>query len=84
MEIFQKKGHTCILTQKDNEPDKIFYQRGWFIVSQLVKQNPKNKDEYDQILKYANIWVNHLYYECEYSEDIMEKLKNMENNLYCC
>lgn len=74
MSLFAKNGFICTVNKLPNEPDNIFIDRGWFVVS----QHPITKQEYDEAVKYSILWANCQLYNCRYSDEIMDKLKKMD------
>ena len=73
---FNKNGQSIFLQKKDEESDDIFYEKGWFIISQDLKKY-KNLNK---LIVYAKIWINMKYRKCKYSDNIEKKIKEMENN----
>lgn len=78
MSIFEKNGVICSINRVENEADDIFSDRGWFVVS----QNPTTEEDLKKYIKYSVLWSNIKQYNCSYSNDIMDKLKKMEENLW--
>ena len=63
-------GISLFLTKKIYEPDDIFYKRAWFI----VKQQPQNIQELNEIINYSIFWINIEYYNCKYNDTITDKI----------
>lgn len=76
--IFIKNGYFCLLEKNENEPLEKLNQRGWFIAT----QQPKTDEEYQELIKLSNIWMNNKYYKCEYDITLMNKVKSLEEKLY--
>jgi hypothetical protein len=77
MSVFEKNGVIIIIKQKPEESDFSFYERGWFIINQKIETN----DDLNKIEKMSNIWKNTKNLKCKYSQEIMDKLYVMENNM---
>jgi hypothetical protein len=75
--IFMKNGFYCKIEQDENETREHFYERGNFIVS----QKPSTESDLNQAIKFSKIWLNILYLGCEYSDEILCKLKKFEKNM---
>jgi len=76
MSVFIKDGYICKIDKEEEEENETFYKRGWFMVSQKPSQL-----DYNLIKKYYKIWKNIKDYECVYSDEIMEKIENIEKNI---
>lgn len=78
MVIFKKNGYVCNVERDKNELDEHLNTRGLFIVS----QKPKTLQEYNTLVLYSRCYINFKYNGCEYAHQLMEILKQMENNMY--
>ena len=67
---FSYKGKCYFIENNMKEPEMFFYKRCWFI----IKNNPTNLKEYEELIKLSNLWINSEYLGCEYPEDIKNKL----------
>lgn len=76
---FSKNGYTIYITKEKDESWDMFFDRGWFTVSQL--HNCHNDKDYNDIVKMAMIWLNVKYRKCKYNIDVINKLKKMTKNL---
>ncbi|MBA42951.1 MAG: hypothetical protein CMF62_02940 [Magnetococcales bacterium] len=76
--MFIKKGF-YVKVDKDLDEDDIYYhQRVWFILS----QKPKTKKELEETIKFSRIWINHKKFNCCYSSNLMDKLEELEVNIW--
>ena len=73
MEI-EYNGISYLINKDLYESDDIFYKRLWFI----CKQQPKNKEEFNEIINYSLFWKNNYYYGCKYNQDIHKKINDLE------
>ena len=77
MSLFTREGHVCVVKPQDNEPNNLFQNRGWFVVS----QKPKTDEEFQIAVKFSILWSNCNQYHCTYSDAIMLKISQMEKNI---
>lgn len=70
--IIEYKGRMFPFKKSIHMCDKMFYDRCWFIVKNQGVEN---------IEAYADMWISFKYFESKYSDDIMEKIKELENNM---
>ena len=73
---FKKNGISIFLEREVSEPDKLFLERGWFIVSQ-----PNNLKNFDENVRLSKIWVNYKFKNCKYNNDIISKINSMNDNI---
>ena len=52
-----------IINQDLYEPDQLFYERVWLILSNYKSKNPA---DFDKLVKNSIIKNNQIYFECEY------------------
>lgn len=76
--MFQKEGYVCIIDRSLGEIYEHYYLRGLFVVS----QKPNSKEEYDKAVAYSRIYINVIHLKCIYSDEIMEELNKMINNIH--
>ena len=77
MSIFIKSGYICKIKKEKEEENEDFYNRGWFMVS-----HRPNKNNYNKLKKYYKIWKNIKDFECIYNDEIMNKIENIEKNIW--
>jgi hypothetical protein len=70
--VIEYKGRLHVFKKPMHLTDKMFQDRCWLIV--------KNST-YPYIENYADMWISWKYFDIEYTKDIMEKLKTLQNNL---
>ena len=75
MEYIMKKGKFMIFDKNENIIPENSYKINWFKISQSDISN-------EDLDKYSRLWVNKVKYNCKYSSSIMDKIDDMENNLY--
>ena len=56
------------------EPNDIYYQRIWFI----VKLQPKNIKELEDITHCSILWKNIKFLDCKYNNAIHKKINDLE------
>lgn len=71
---FCKNGISIILNKENGESDKMFFERGNFIISQKV-------NNFDFLNKLSKIYVNIKFKKCIYPYNITRIVKDMESNL---
>ena len=71
-------GISYLIQQDLYECNDLFYKRIWFI----SKNQPKNKQELNELINYSLFWKNIKYYGCIYNTKIMDKLCILEKSLY--
>lgn len=77
MEAFRKDNLIINIKKYPTEPEEHFQERCLFITSQqLCTENDLNK-----AITYSRIYINHKYFNCEYSENIMDELEKMIKNI---
>jgi hypothetical protein len=74
---FCKNGLSLIINKDKNEPDNIFYDRYWFIISQDIQK----LDKLDELVKLSKIWVNMKYNRCKYSSYLADKAFKFSRNI---
>jgi len=72
---FYKKGISIILNKQLGESDEIFYKRGFFIINQ------SKLDDFQELEKLSKIWSNYKFKKCNYSNDLIKLVTNMEKNM---
>lgn len=77
MEV-EYNGISYFIQQDLYECNDLFYKRIWFI----SKNQPKNKQELNELINYSLFWKNIKYYGCIYNTEIMDKLSILEKSLY--
>lgn len=73
---FNKNGKSIYFVKNDQDSDDIFYEKGWFIVSQDLEKY----ESLEKLIFYSKIWINMKYRKCKYSEKIEKKIRDMEKN----
>jgi hypothetical protein len=76
--MFNKNGFICKIDRDSNESLELWYNRGWFVVS----QQSKNIDEYNEAIKFSRIWINITKYGCKYDDSIVNRLDELLNNVW--
>ena len=71
---FCKNGISIILNKESGESDKMFFERGNFIISQKV-------NNLDFLNKLSKIYVNIKFKNCTYPFNITRIVKEMESNI---
>jgi hypothetical protein len=74
---FTKNGISIIINKDRNEPDNIFYDRFWYIIS----QNVCDYKDLDELIKLSKIWTNIKYYKCRYPKMIASKALQLSKNI---
>ncbi len=74
---FEYKGLLYIIPYLPYECDDVYYQRAWFV----VKQQPNNEKEFNEAIYLSKLWCNIKYLDCTYDDDIMNKIKKLEDNI---
>ena len=74
MNILLKSGYIVKTYREPNEPYERFIERVHFI----AKQQPKTKEEYDEVVIYSKIYANIKYLKCEYNKEVMDRLNQMQ------
>lgn len=71
------RGHSFEIERNLDEPLHIFNKRKWFVAYLF----PKTKDEYEDAIKWSNIWSNTQFLGVIYNKEVMkhleEKVKGM-------
>ncbi len=68
------QGYTYQIPRLENEVDKSYHLRSWYI----TLQNPKNMEELKKSMKYAKLYVNHQLLGCQYHDNVKSLfLKNL-------
>ena len=73
------QGYTYNIERLENEIDKSYQLRSWYI----ALQNPKNVEELKKIMKYAKLYVNYKLLGCEYHQNV-KSLFLLNKNLPSC
>ena len=63
---FQYKNHIITLDRLNGEVDTIYYDKGYII----AKGQPNTNNEYNELLKKANITTSMKHTGCSYSKNI--------------
>ena len=75
---FRKNGKSIFLKRNTNESEDMFYDKGWFLVSQdLLKYNIL-----DDLIQIGELYINIKYNKCVYDIDLMNLIKSMTVNIY--
>ena len=70
---FIKNNISYIFIKNENEPDDIFIERCWFIIS----KNKNNLINMQELEKLSYIWVNIKFLNCKYSDSLTNKVNKM-------
>lgn len=70
--VIDHKGLFYTFTRPQNVSYNIFHDKCWFIVKNHTESNVET---------YAEMYVSWKYNGCEYSDENMTKMRNMEMNL---
>lgn len=78
--IIQYKGKTYTIPKELYEPDNIYLKRLWFV----AKQEPDNKEKYEEAIHYSILWKNIKILNCKYNSTIHQKIDSIEKsfNIY--
>lgn len=76
--IFKKDSCVINLTRDPFEPEELFIERGYFVVS----QKPKSKQEFNYAILYSRIYINYNFKNCNYTDYIIMELNKMIKNLF--
>lgn len=74
---FTKNNISYIFTKDQNEPDDIFFERCWFIISQC-KNDIINMKELEKL---SYIWTNIKFQNCKYSSSLTNKINDMSKKM---
>jgi hypothetical protein len=74
---FTKNGLSIIINKNKNEPDNIFYDRFWYIIS----QNICDYTDMNELIKLSKIWTNIKYYNCKYPREIASRALQLSKNI---
>lgn len=82
--LFIKNGYFYINDKSSIETNEQASKTGWYIISQFKDYNinENTNDKLNDIIKYSKCWNNINNYQCSYDDFLMDKVKNMENNMY--
>lgn len=67
-------GNFYTIPKEEFENDNLYLKRLWFV----AKQEPYNKKLYEEAIHNSILWKNITFLKCEYSFDILNKIKNIE------
>tara|TARA_Y100000385_G_scaffold234513_1_gene247836 strand:- start:9789 stop:10025 length:237 start_codon:yes stop_codon:yes gene_type:complete len=67
-------GNFYTIPKEDFENDTFYLKRLWFV----AKQEPHNKKSYEEAIHNSILWKNITFLNCEYSFDILNRIKNIE------
>lgn len=68
------QGYSYTIPRLENEVDRSYHLRSWYI----VHQKPKNMDELKKSMKMAKLYVNQKLLGCQYHDNIKTLfLKNL-------
>ena len=71
---FCKNGTSIILSKENGESDKMFFERGNFIISQKI-------NNFEFLNKLSKIYVNIKFKGCTYPYNITRIVRDMESNM---
>ena len=74
---FHKDEYVVFLKMDSGEIYDHFIERGLFVAS----QKPKTDKEYEEALLYSKIYMSSKIYGCVYQKNVMDRLKEMEENM---
>ena len=67
-------GYTYSIPRLENEVDRSYHLRAWYV----VRQNPKNSEDFITALKQAKLYVNQKLLGCKYHPNVKKLfLKNL-------
>ena len=66
------RGHSFEIERNLDEPLHIFNKRKWFVAYLF----PKTKEEYEDAVKWSNIWANTHFLKVVYNEEVMSILED--------
>lgn len=75
---FRKNGKSISLDRKIGESEDMFYDKGWFLVSQDLSKF----DTLEDLIKIGELYINIKYKKCIYEQDLMDQIKLLMNNMY--
>jgi hypothetical protein len=70
--IIEYKGRMYNFNKSANFTEKMFLDRCWYVVKNFCEPLIDN---------YADIWICYKYYDSEYPSEVMEKIKELEDNM---
>lgn len=73
MTLFHKNKMICVVNKNKYEPFDHYYQRCNFVTSQIIN----DQEDYDKVITYSQIFINHKYLGCEYDKNVMNTLDEM-------
>ncbi len=76
---FSQNGFSVVVQKYQYESDEMFFDRGWFIVSQIDDKT----DNLDEIVKLSKVWSNMKYMNCRYSHRLFKKVEEMSKRINC-
>jgi|APSaa5957512622_1039677.scaffolds.fasta_scaffold42436_2 hypothetical protein len=75
---FRKNGKSIFINKKIGESEDMFFDKGWFLVSQdLSKYNTL-----EDLIKIGEIYINTKYKGCIYDINLMNLIKSLTNDIY--
>ena len=66
--VLNFNGYTYHIERLENEVDRSYQMRRWFIVS----MNPKNIEDLEKSMKLAKLFVNYKLLGCQYPKKVSE------------
>jgi hypothetical protein len=67
------QGKNYFIRREKFETNEEYHDRSWFI----IKNQPKTEEELIEFTRYSFFWLNNKYLNSEYSKEIMDKLKEL-------
>lgn len=75
---FKKNGKSISLDKKISESEDMFYDKGWFLVSQDFSKY----DTLEDLIKMGELYINIKYKGCIYDTNLMNKIKLLADYVY--
>jgi hypothetical protein len=72
---FCKNGNSIILNRESAESDEVYFNRGWFIISQPKLNN------FNELEQLSKVWSNYKYKGCSYSHSLNKQITDMEKHM---
>ena len=66
------RGHVFEIERNQDEPLNIFNKRKWFVAYLF----PKTEKEYEEAVKWSNIWSNTQFLKVVYNKEVMKVLED--------
>jgi len=75
---FLKRGNLVVIKKELGESQEYFIKRGYFVASIF----PHIISDYEEAIKYSRLFINIKYHRAIYSNSLVNKITELEKNLY--